>query len=111
MWGSGRMNYFISIRKLLLVILPLMAALLLFGLALGSGIAERTKISFVVYAFSFSTLLIIEFVLLLKKKWVKPVSIISIATVLYLFGEYFEIFHLFDYIDKHYFKGKAWPSQ
>lgn len=72
------MNYFNSLRKLLLVILPLMAILLLFGLALGSGIAERTKISFAAYAFSFSILLIIEFVLLLKKKWVKPVSIISL---------------------------------
>ena len=43
-------------------------------------------------SFSFSTLLMIEFVLLLKKKWVKPVSVISIATLLYLVGEYFEIF-------------------
>jgi hypothetical protein len=69
------MNYFISLRKLLLVILALMAALFLFGLALGSGIAEGlTKTSFIVYIF-ISTLLIIEFVLLLKKKWVKPVSI------------------------------------
>lgn len=61
-------------------------------------------------SFSFSTLLMIEFVLLLKKKWVKPVSVISIATVLYLVGEYFEIFHLLDYIENRYFKGKAWPS-
>jgi DMSO/TMAO reductase YedYZ heme-binding membrane subunit len=98
------MNDFHSLRKLLLVILPLMAALLLFGLALGSGIAEGpTKTSFIVYIFLFSALLMIEFVLLLKKKWLKLVSIISIATVLYLFGEYFEIFHLLDYIEKHYF--------
>ncbi|WP_143415025.1 hypothetical protein [Geobacillus sp. E263] len=94
------MNDFNLLRKLLLVILPLVATLLLFGLALGSGIAERTKISFVVYVFSFSTLLMIEFVLLLKKKWVKPVSVISIATVLYLVGEYFEIFHLPVVLDK-----------
>jgi DMSO/TMAO reductase YedYZ heme-binding membrane subunit len=94
---------FNSLRKPLLVILPLMAVLLLFGLALGSGIAEGpTKKSFIVYIFSFSTILIIEFILLLKKKWVKPVSIISIATIFYLFGEYFETFHLLDYIEKHY---------
>jgi hypothetical protein len=94
---SGEMNFNI-LRKPLLVILPLMAALLLYGLALGSGIAEGpTKTGFIVYILIFSTLLIIEFVLLLKKKWLKTVSITSIATVLYLFGEYFEIFSLLDY--------------
>ena len=71
------MNDFNLLRKLLLVILPLVATLLLFGLALGSGIAERTKISFVVYVFSFSTLLMIEFVLLLKKKGSSPKVVLA----------------------------------
>ncbi|UOE78280.1 hypothetical protein [Parageobacillus thermoglucosidasius] len=94
------MNYFNLLRKPLLVILPLMAILLLFGLVLGAGIAESTKTSFVVYILTFSTLLIIEFVLLLKKKWLKLVSIISIATVLCLVGEYFEIFSISEYFHK-----------
>ena len=91
-----------SLRKFLLVLLPIVALIVLFGLILGSSIAEGpTNTGFTAYMFVMMAILITEFVMLWKQIGTKFVAIISSLTLLFLFADFFsdvffiEIFYHF----------------
>ncbi|UOR12841.1 hypothetical protein [Halobacillus amylolyticus] len=75
-------------RKTFLWVLPFLTIGTLFGLSLAMSIAESTETSYITLILVIAGVSAVEFIFLLIRKWIIPVTVISVILILLALGQY-----------------------